>query len=136
MGLPLSRGRERLESFLRQSGMACLRPLKPPPTGHTLRLETSQDFRAWNERASRCGLSLRCSETRSRSLCPLIRVCCDARRHVCTNFGFQPRRICDPPQARRSSTNPIIRLTVDSLNITSVIWPQKKNRVIPTWKKS
>ena len=29
MGFPLSRGRERLESFLRQSGMARLRPLNP-----------------------------------------------------------------------------------------------------------
>jgi hypothetical protein len=71
---PLSRGRERLESFLRLSGWPAYAPLNPLRQATTLRLETSQDFRARSERASRCGLSSRYSETRSRSLDPLIRV--------------------------------------------------------------
>jgi hypothetical protein len=72
---PLSRERQRLESFLRRIGNGpASAPLNPPRAVHPSRLETSQDFGARNERASRCGLSSRYSETRSRSLDPLIRV--------------------------------------------------------------
>ena len=42
--------RQRLESFLRLSGCPPSPPL-PPPAGHTLRLETSQDFGGTGGRA-------------------------------------------------------------------------------------
>jgi len=82
----LTQGRGQLWSFRRQSGMSCLRP----PTlsvRSPLRLETSKAIRARNERANRYGLSSRNSETRIRSLDPLIRVLTGIRVTSCHGYN-------------------------------------------------
>ena len=85
-GFLLTQGRGQLWSFRRQSGMSCLRP----PTlsvRSPLRLETSKAIRARNERANRYGLSSRNSETRIRSLDPLIRVLTGIRVTSCHGYN-------------------------------------------------
>jgi hypothetical protein len=82
--------RQRLVSFLHRSGI----PPHPrfPIRRDTLRLETSQDFGLWNERAGQCQAFARTD--------PLIRVI----RVKETNFGLQPIR--GLPVAARSGIRP------------------------------
>jgi hypothetical protein len=64
---------QRLESFRRLSGMSASAPLIPLRLDTPARLETSQDFGLWNERASQHGTALSRNPVPTRKK-PLIRV--------------------------------------------------------------